>query len=74
MIVSPHVSKIIARKQHKKAIIYQIKLSLDVVFLKDQFLDHCFSCYMSVISADAQINLGFTSLQMTLTFCMRTKI
>ena len=73
MIGTPHVSKI-ARKQHKKAIIYQIKLSLDVVFLKDQFLDHCFSCYMSVISADAQINLGFTSLQMTLTFCMRTKI
>ena len=57
---SPHVSKI-ARKQRKRVIIYQIKLSLDVVFLKDQFLDHCFSCYMSMTSTDVQINLGFTS-------------
>ena len=30
-----------------------------VVFPKDQFLDHCFSCYMSMISTDAQINFGF---------------
>ena len=30
--------------------------------------------YMSMISTDAQINLGFTSLQTTLTFCMRIKI
>ena len=32
------------------------------------------SCYMSMISTDAQVNLGFTSLQITLTFCMQIKI
>ena len=62
------------REQRKQAIIYQIELSLDVVFLKDQFLDHCFFCYMSMMSTDAQINLGFTSLQTALTFCMWKKI
>ena len=41
---------------------------LDVVFLKDQVLVHCFSCYR-----DVRIKLGFMSLQTTLTFCMRTK-
>ena len=54
---------------------YHIKLPLDVVFLKDQFLVLCFSCrYTSMISTDARINLGFTSLHTTPTFCMRTKI
>ena len=39
----------------------QVRLHfLGVVFRKDQFLDHCFSWYMSMISTDAQINLGFT--------------
>ena len=73
MIGSPHISNT-ARKQRKYTIIFQIKTSLGVVFPKDQFLDHCFSCYMSMISTDAQINLGFTFLQMKLTFSMWTKI
>ena len=30
-----------------------------MVFLKDQFLDHRFACYMSMISSYARINLGF---------------
>ena len=39
----------------------QVRLHfLGVVFHKDQFLDHCFSWYMSMISTDAQVNLGFT--------------
>ena len=73
MIGSPHTSNT-AGKERKSAIIYQIKMLLDAVFVKDQFLVLCFPCCMSPISAtDARINLGFTSLQMTPTFCMPTK-
>ena len=42
-------------------------------FIKDQFLDHCFSWYMPTTSTNAQINWGCTSLVMTLTFSIRAK-
>ena len=45
-----------------------------MVFHKDQFFDQCVSCSMSIISTDARINLGFTSLQTTLTFFIRTLV
>ena len=58
IIGSHHISKI-ARKQRNLAVIYQITLLLDVVFLKDQFLAHCFSWYMSMISTDVRIKSRF---------------
>ena len=48
MIGSPHVSK--NRKQTTQVGHYiSDKASLDVVLHKDQFLDHCFSCSMSMM-------------------------
>ena len=73
MLGSPHISNIIGKRRKYSQHISD-KAVLGVVFSKDQFLDHCFSCYMSMIPTDAEINLGFTFLQMTLTFSMQTKI
>ena len=44
----------------------QIKPISPVVFLKGPVLVHYSCCYMSTISTNVQINLGFTFLLMTL--------
>lgn len=34
-------------------------LYIQLLFLKDEFVDHNFSCYMSMISTDVQIKFRF---------------
>lgn len=66
LMIGFHRTQTIAIKQFKQVNRSHIKPISPVVFLKGPALVHYSSCYMSTISTNVQINLGFTFLLMTL--------